>query len=283
MGVGVAEGRFVSRSIAQSYDLASVSLEAAFLFTWCIPHLDRDGRMAGDPELVRSIVCPLRPELDVDTIACLIGELAEYELVEWYRWKRRHVLAFPGFAKHQRGLRYDREKESRFPPPDASGCTPADIRMHSGNVTGCTPDDVSEVKGSEVEVKTTTTARAGVVGEPHGMESLRSVLGTSFRALEKSGVTVRGSSTWPSAIVGMYGPDGTKRHVLSGLDDEEVGAVLAESIVSLAGEKSGQWRQPFFDSIVSRVVRQRRNGVGNVDGWDERHETFSGPGFHAEG
>lgn len=114
------------------------------------------------------------------------------------------------------------------------------------------------------------------------MDRLRELLAGSASALEGAGVEIRGSRTWPMAVVGMYGPQGTKRHVLKGLDEDEVGAVLAESIVALAGEQSGEWRQPFFDSIVSRVARQKREGAGAVEGWDDSHETFSGPGFHAE-
>lgn len=158
------DGRMLSKSIAHSTQLASVSLMADYLFARCIPHLDKEGRMPGHPNLVKSIACPLRPEVTVDGIADLLSELGGVGLVRWYKVDGREVVEFPGFANHQKGARFDREAPSRLP---AFSTRATDLlRIKSGP----TPDQVplSEVKLSEaklreveVEAKPTETAATG--------------------------------------------------------------------------------------------------------------------------
>lgn len=163
----MADGRFVSKSIAQSEQLGRVSLEADYLFGRCIPHLDREGRMTGNPELVRSMVCPLRRELDEARIGDLLAELVRAGLVAWYELEGRQSLSFPGFHRHQRGLRKGREAASRLPGPNDKGVNqiPVDRRTGSGPTpedSGLTPPKGSELKGSrsrsEVKVPAAPTA-----------------------------------------------------------------------------------------------------------------------------
>lgn len=116
------EGRMVSRSISQSEQLGSVSLEADYLFGRCIPHLDRDGRMSGKPELVKAITCPLRAEIPQFAVAQFIHELVQVGLVRWYECEGKQVLEFPNFKKHQKGFKYDRESVSRYPGYDRRTC-----------------------------------------------------------------------------------------------------------------------------------------------------------------
>lgn len=154
----MADGRFISKSIAHSMDLGQVSLAADYLFARCIPHLDRDGRMPGEPVLVKSITCPLRAEMDVEMIEVCLAELARAGVVRWYEAGDRLVLEFPSFQKHQKGMRYDRESESKFPASDVENARavnlkailehPATSRESSRNVAG-----VLRPKLSEVEVK----------------------------------------------------------------------------------------------------------------------------------
>jgi hypothetical protein len=112
----MARGRFVSRSIAHNEQLQAVSLEADYLFMRCIPHLDCDGRMSGNPTLVKSIACPLRDEITPGRIPDLLRSLAANGLVRWYEAGGKQVLEFPGFKTHQTGMKLDREAASVFPP-----------------------------------------------------------------------------------------------------------------------------------------------------------------------
>lgn len=161
-------GRFISKSIAVNKQLRKVSLEADYLFERCIPHLDREGRLEGDPEVVRAAVCPLRPEMTPEKVEEALLELHHMELVIWYEVEGEKYLAFPGFKNHQTGMKFDREAPSRIPNPPRgkvkSGGGPAEVRTNSANVAAEVPDvgdevrprevKLSEVKGSEVKNST---------------------------------------------------------------------------------------------------------------------------------
>lgn len=135
----MAQGRFLSRTTATSKQLDAVSWRAELLFLRSIPHLDRDGRMDGDPIVVKATAAPRNPKLPAGAIAGLLQELHDAGLVVWYRVGEDQVLAFPTFREHQQGLKYDRERPSRFAPPPGwspvppkSGPTPAKVRSNSG-------------------------------------------------------------------------------------------------------------------------------------------------------
>jgi hypothetical protein len=155
-----ARGRFISRSIATSEQLGSVSLLADYLFRSCIPHLDVTGRMTGNPGLIKAAVAPLRDEIHSGNLPELLRELAAavdhnaIPLVFWYEIGGAKVLEFPAFSKHQTGLRVDREAPSKFPQRNGmekflnlAGLTPELLPQNHG---GGTAQDEVEVEG-EVE------------------------------------------------------------------------------------------------------------------------------------
>jgi hypothetical protein len=144
------EGRFVSKSISQNEELARVSFKADYLFGRCIPHLDRDGRMAGNPALVKSITCPLREEIQAEDIPELLTELAMADFVIWYEVDGKQLLEFPRFKVHQKGMKHDREAASRFPPSTSKKAQDL-VRSNSGAEADEVPLSRSEVKRSEVE------------------------------------------------------------------------------------------------------------------------------------
>lgn len=157
------DGRFLSKSIANSEQLNSVSLEAAFLFTWLIPHLDVEGRMVGNSVSVKATAAPLRRDLPVERVPELLLELARARrddrgrpLIYWYEVSGRRFLEFPGFRDHNRGIRVDREAKSRLPNhrhPQAIDLTtvyPATPGGGPGATPGASPDPVPETLPEEV-------------------------------------------------------------------------------------------------------------------------------------
>jgi hypothetical protein len=172
-------GRFISKSIAVNKQLRKVSLPADYLFERCIPHLDREGRLEGDPEVVRATVCPLRPEMTAEVVEDCLRQLHDAELVVWYEAEGDMYLSFPGFKNHQTGMKHDREAPSRIPKPPMkvrtsgegpakvrtkSGVNPEPVRTRSSDVvatSGTNSDNVAdqvplrEVKRSEVKLRTT--------------------------------------------------------------------------------------------------------------------------------
>src|SRR5690349_12824693 len=95
----MADGRMLRRSIATNEQLARVSLEAAFVFTWCLPFLDVDGRMYGSPLRVKALVFPVREEISVTVIERSFAELNSVGLVNWYEAGGEKCLSFPGFLR----------------------------------------------------------------------------------------------------------------------------------------------------------------------------------------
>lgn len=140
------DGRFLSKSIAYSAQVGSVSLEADYLFMRMIPHLDSAGRVIGTPSSVKALCCPLRSELTVEVVEKCLAELQNAGLIVWYEAKGERCVSFPRFTTHQRGARLDREGPSRLPAPPT---------IKRGQLR-TTPDNsgerrVSEVKLSEVK------------------------------------------------------------------------------------------------------------------------------------
>ena len=153
----MADGRMLRRKIALDKDLARLSRDRTRLFfTWCLPHLDVQGRLTGDPDVLKVTVAPFLKTFTPKTIAQDIAECHEVGLVRAYVVDGERYLWFPGFLKNQQ-LRPDREAKSQIPaPPEegdarasdgACGSTPGALRES----TGSTPPEVKsrEEKGSK--------------------------------------------------------------------------------------------------------------------------------------
>lgn len=102
----MANRRSISKSISISRRLAKVSQLSALLFTWMIPHTDDGGNIAGDPETVKALVMPARPET-VDQINGCIDELVKIELLAQYMIANDRFLHMNKWEEHQT-LRLDR-------------------------------------------------------------------------------------------------------------------------------------------------------------------------------
>lgn len=111
----MARGRMISATIAIDKRLNTLSMEGQLLFLMTVPHLDRDGLIVGDAQLLAAKAIPRRPEMH--------GRCEEF-IQEWitsglaipYETDDCRVLYFPGFRKNQT-FQYNREGTSQFPPP----------------------------------------------------------------------------------------------------------------------------------------------------------------------
>ncbi len=114
----MAHGRILSKDICDDKRVNDLSSDICRLaFSWAITHLDRDGRMAGDPAVVKSKVFPRREDISTEQMAAFITEWRDKGLVVWYEAEGDRWLFFPRFRKHQPGLRYEQEAPSRIPSP----------------------------------------------------------------------------------------------------------------------------------------------------------------------
>lgn len=159
----MARGRFISESVAKDARLNSLSVEGQLVYLMTVPHLDRDGLIEGDPDVLWGIVCPKRRQF-LDSMAMYIQEWAKAGLVLMYDTDNGPVLWFKGFAKNQQGMRYDREAPSKFPPPP-SDMTPDKLPTNSDNTPYEIPykgqvevKDQKEVKAEAAEAAPPATA-----------------------------------------------------------------------------------------------------------------------------
>jgi hypothetical protein len=156
----MARGRFVSNAIMSDKKINGLSNDTSRLaFTWLITEADCEGRVHGDPAMVRSLLFPRRTDITVEQIESYINEWHQAEIVKWYRANGDLWIWFPSFDKYQIGLRKEREPDSQIPPfedgeimPMIDGKHPANIRQTSGTNEG----KVSKGKGREVADKPRT-------------------------------------------------------------------------------------------------------------------------------
>jgi hypothetical protein len=189
----MATGRMIQRKISKSHDVAALidrvsdamgaehGAYAALLFSWCIAHQDVEGRMHGDPRLVRSDVFPLVERVTTAHVTAYLVHMQSIGLVAWYEVAGRKWLAFPGFESSQPGMRKDREPPSEIPPPEEgtridAGNMPADCRISAGKP----PAEVEEKRSrNEVEKKDRSASPKAVLD---GDESAAQSLCTHFAA-----------------------------------------------------------------------------------------------------
>jgi hypothetical protein len=134
----------ISHSKAFAEIANTVGCEAALFLTWLIAHLDKEGRVHGDPEVLKGLVCPRIAGIDPAMIRKAAGKAHELGLVEWYEVEGESYISYPHFDGNQVGLRKNREPPSDLPPP--SGNLPADCRQPSGN-------DPDKGKGREHNIR----------------------------------------------------------------------------------------------------------------------------------
>ena len=152
----MAQGRMLSTKIAIDKELNQLSLEAEFLYLRCIPHLDRDGLISGDSDLLVAQVAPRRfaPMMEIADRA--IYEWINRGLVLAYDTRLGRVLFFTGFQKNQT-IRYNREAPSKFDtPPGYARTDEGLVQEQVPTYSGVTPDEVptkSPLKGSRKEGK----------------------------------------------------------------------------------------------------------------------------------
>ena len=115
----MASGRMLNKKISLNRAVNELSCDSSRLaFTWTIPHLDRDGRIHGEPDVLKAIIFPRRQDISTEEMRGYIAEWAERKLVIWYELEGDQYLQFPAFADNQIGMRYERESKSNIPPVD---------------------------------------------------------------------------------------------------------------------------------------------------------------------
>ncbi len=126
-------GRMLMKKISFDEKISKLSLEATLLYTWCIPHLDCEGRIYGEPAILKGQIVPFVKELTIDKIEECIYEIVESDLAIIYGENIKYIQ-FNGFLKNQK-INKDKESPSNIPSPEQlqsnSRVTPEQLQSNS--------------------------------------------------------------------------------------------------------------------------------------------------------
>ena len=132
----MARGRMLNQKISKNKQVAElydrVGPDAVIFYTWLIAYLDVEGRVHGDPVVLKGMVAPRLSGCTVEVIEQALSVATELGLVEWYDVEGEAYVCYPKFRENQVGLRVKREPKSELPEP--SGTLPAMFRQPSGNL-----------------------------------------------------------------------------------------------------------------------------------------------------
>lgn len=126
----MAKGRMLNRETSLSLKLnALVNDTTRLLATWTIPHLDKNGVFHADPQVVRSLVFPLRQDLSTQEVAAMLDDIERVGLIRRFCAAGRAWQVWPGFEHNQPYLRRDKERTDFPTPPTVSDKIPTTSRQ----------------------------------------------------------------------------------------------------------------------------------------------------------
>lgn len=130
-------GRMLNRKIAKDDKVASLSVKAALLYTWMIPHADCEGRMIASPGWLKYHIVPLLSYFNERSILPCLIEIQKRGLIQIYGINNSY-LVLVGFSKNQK-INKDREAPSEIPTPEllmsSSGITPLEVEVKAKEET----------------------------------------------------------------------------------------------------------------------------------------------------
>ena len=120
--------RMIESNLGESKSLAAVSLEAETVFVHALTVADDQGRLEGEPFMLRCKLFPRRRELDLDLFYQWVEELVSEGVLHRYEVDGEPFLHFPKWGDFQR-LR--KPGEDRLPSPD--GICPGCLGVEAGS------------------------------------------------------------------------------------------------------------------------------------------------------
>jgi hypothetical protein len=116
----MARGRFISNDVINDKEINDLSSDTCRLaYVFLITIADREGRVAGDPAYLKSLLFPRRYDVTPDMVQDFILEWIDAGFVIWYECSNgEKALRLVNFEKHQTGLRKEREALSKFDDPE---------------------------------------------------------------------------------------------------------------------------------------------------------------------
>lgn len=109
-------GRILNRSISRSIRVANLSPESALLFTWSIPHLDREGKIYADIPSVKGLIVPHLAYMTEEVIGRCLKEIHDAGLAMIYG--DGLFMLFIGFDHNQKIEHHEKASEIPSPSPE---------------------------------------------------------------------------------------------------------------------------------------------------------------------
>jgi hypothetical protein len=149
----MATGRILKSQISVSEQVNELSLKAALLFTWMIPHTDDFGRMPGSAKKVKAIVAPMRDDITCIDVDNALNEMRDKRLIYRYKVNDELFIEMIKFEAHQQGLH--KRTKSKFPGPERTD-SPPETNQFPGN-SGKFPSELEQEQELEKNINTETT------------------------------------------------------------------------------------------------------------------------------
>jgi hypothetical protein len=113
-------GRIILKSISESRKLSLLKSDSSrLLFTWLIPHLDKNGCFSGDAEVINGRIFT-RLKKTTEEVEKLLKDLEGVGLIKRYRVKEDVFLNVPDFKDKQPYLNPEREGKPKYPEPETA-------------------------------------------------------------------------------------------------------------------------------------------------------------------
>jgi len=126
-------GRMLNKRISTDPIFENLSQEATILFTWSLPHLDCEGKIRCNTQILKGVVVPYLPYMTEKVIEKCVKELHESGLVLVYG-EHSNYMKFLGFEKNQK-INKAKESHSEIPDPtpellqSCSRVTPHEVKL----------------------------------------------------------------------------------------------------------------------------------------------------------
>lgn len=113
----MAEGRMLKKRIAKSKKVAGLKTDRTrTLYFMILPHLDVEGRIEADPNIIKGNVCPYINTMTLRSIAESLKDMEKVGLIVLYEVSGEHFLQYTRFSDFQ-NLQKSREAKSSIPAP----------------------------------------------------------------------------------------------------------------------------------------------------------------------
>jgi hypothetical protein len=261
----MARGRFISNDVIsdkETNDLSSDTCRLAYVYLITIA--DCEGRVAGDPAYLKSLLFPRRYDITPDMVREFILEWVEAGFVIWYECSNgEKALRLVNFEKHQRGLRKEREAASVFEDPAYCKVLAGDLLKNGKDLKE--KEKIKNNKNTNLNINGNSGVSDGLDPDLVGSNPPQEKRSPLLEAFEKTTqiiqpselIDARGFIAWEKEIAKWEGFDATVQDV-------------KEAIEKADKMKSNlSWPGSITKYMASAIARRKRGVSSDADTDDD--------------